>query len=341
MGKINSRKISRHYILAAAGLLIVIFAGIGIFWWLRANSLVATDDARVKGTIITISPKISGRIKQVLVKEGETVQPGQTIIELERDEFEVQVLQAKASLTAAMAKLSAAKAGSRPQEIAHAGAIVTQARANLANAERQYERSLELYDQGAMSAQQKDAEHTAFVVAKAQHDSALQTYGLTAEGSRAEDIEFATAQVEQAQAALKNAELLLANTIIASPATGTIAMKAAEPGEIVSAGQPLLMITNLNDVWISANIEETYIGKIKVGLPVEFTIDAYPGRKFAGEVSEVGSATSSQFALLPAENTSGNFTKITQRLPVKIRAIDADNNVLKPGMSALISIRIQ
>ena len=118
-------------------------------------------------------------------------------------------------------------------------------------------------------------------------------------------------------------------------------MKAAEPGEIVSAGQPLLMITNLNDVWISANIEETYIGKIKVGQPAEFTIDAYPGRKFAGEVSEVGSATSSQFTLLPAENTSGNFTKITQRLPVKIRAIDADNNVLKPGMSALISIRIQ
>jgi len=146
--------------------------------------------------------------------------------------------------------------------------------------------------------------------------------------------------VEQAAAALKNVQLQLDNTQIRASVAGVIAVKSIEPGEIVAVGQPLFNITNLSDVWVAANIEETYIGKVQVGENVEVAIDAYPGKKFKGQVIEVGSASGSQFALLPTENTTGNFTKVTQRLPIKIKALDAGEYVLKPGMSASVDIAI-
>ena len=160
---------------------------------------------------------------------------------------------------------------------------------------------------------------------------------MSVEGSRQEDIAMVQAQVQQAQAALKNVEILLADTAIKAPVAGVIAVKSVEDGEVVAFGQQLFNISNLADVWIGANIEETYIGRVKVGQPVEFTIDAYPDKKFTGEVIEVGPASGSQFALLPTENTSANFTKVTQRLPIKIKAGESEY-VLKPGMSAEIRI---
>lgn len=341
MGEIQDRKIHKRYILAISSLLIIVFLFGCLLWWVRANRFVSTDDARVKGTIVTVSPKISGRIKQILATEGDNVQEGQIIVTLESEELELQVSQATANLAAVKARLAVAKTGNRPQEIAQAWANLNQAQANLTNASKKNERSRELYHQGAMSAQQRDTDETAFDIAKAQYQSALQSYQLAAEGSREEDISYAEAQVAQAEAILKNAQLQLTNTVITAPVAGTIAIKATQAGEIVSSGQSLFLITNLNDVWIAANIEETHIGKIKVGQPVKLTIDAYSSREFSGKVSEVGSATSSQFSLLPAENSSGNFTKITQRLPIKIKALDASPGELKPGMSAIIQISIQ
>jgi membrane fusion protein (multidrug efflux system) len=167
--------------------------------------------------------------------------------------------------------------------------------------------------------------------------SATEQHSLSAEGSRQEDIQMAQAQVQQTQAALKNMEIQLADATIKAPVSGVVALKSVEDGEIVSFGQQLFSISNLSDVWISANIEETYISRIKVGQLVGFTIDAYPDKKFLGKVIEVGPASGSQFALLPTENASANFTKVTQRLPIKIKAEESDY-VLKPGMSAIINI---
>lgn len=144
----------------------------------------------------------------------------------------------------------------------------------------------------------------------------------------------------QAEAALNNAKLQLEDTVIKSPTDGTIGLKSVEIGELVVAGQPLFNITNLGDIWIGANIEETYIGKIKLGNPADFSIDAYPGVIFHGKVVEAGPAAGSQYALLPTENTAGNFTKVTQRLPIKIQP-DSSDCILKPGMSALITVFVK
>ncbi len=332
---------NKKKLVIGGSVLLMAAIALGGWWWMKSSTVVSTDDARIKGTIVSVSPKISGRIEQVFVDEGDTVQAGQVIAKIESAEIEVQVAQAKANLAAAQAKLNEIKSGSRPQQIAQAGAATEQALAGFENAWRNYERMEALYNQGAVSAQQLDAAKTALAVAKAQYNAASQSYSLTAEGARAEDVEIAQAQVEQAAAALKNAELTLANTEIKSPVTGVVAVKSVDQGEIVSAGQPLFNITDPNDIWVSANIEETSVGKLVVGQTVSFTVDAYPGRTFKGEVSDVGAATGSQFALLPTENTSGNFTKVTQRLPVKIKVVDAGNAVLKPGMSAVVDIHVK
>lgn len=335
------KKFNKKQIILGASVFIAILAIGGGWWWIKSGSIVSTEDARVKGTIISVSSKVPGRIDKILVNEGDEVEAGQVLATVETAELEVQVAQAKANLAAAQAKLAEVKSGSRPQQIAQAGAVSTQAAASMDNAQRNYERIQALYQQGAISAQQRDAAETALAVARAQFDGAMQGYSLATEGAREEDIKIAEAQAEQAAAVFKNAQLTLDNAIIKAPSAGVVAVKSIDQGEIVAAGQPLFNITNLKEIWVAANIEETYAGKVQEGQTVEFTIDAYPGRTFKGEVSEVGSATGSQFALLPTENTSGNFTKVTQRLPVKIKVLEESNVLLKPGMSAVINIHVK
>ena len=330
-------KLGNRHIIAIIVLLAAILVIGGLWWWIRAGRIVSTDDARVKGTIVAVSAKINGRVEKVLTNEGDNVQAGQRIAIIEEKEFQAQVEQAKANLSMSEAKLAVTLAGNRPQEIAQAGASVLQTRANMENARKNSERDEILYQKGAISVQQRDASKTAYDIAKAQFIAATEQYSLSVEGFRQEDILVAQAQVRLASAALKNAEIQLADTTITAPVSGVIAIKAVEPGEIVAFGQQLFNITNLADVWIGANIEETYIGRVKLGQHVEFTVDAYPGKKFTGQVIEVGPASRSQFALLPAENSSANFTKVTQRLPIKIKAADSEY-VLKPGMSAVIDI---
>ncbi|BBB91401.1 MAG TPA: HlyD family secretion protein [Methylomusa anaerophila] len=333
----ETSKLSNRQMVMICGVLVAILVVGGAWWWIRASRMVSTDDARVKGTIVAVSAKVNGRIQNVLVKEGDHVKEGQIIAVLERQEFEAQVEQAKANLAMAQAKLAATTAGNRPQEVAQVNAATLQAKANLENTRKNSERDEALYQQGAISVQQRDASKTAYEVAQAQYIAATEQYSLSVEGSRKEDIMMAQAQVQQAQAALKNAEILLTDTEIKAPVGGVIALKSIEAGEVIAFGQQLFSISNLADVWIGANIEETYIGRIKVGQPVEFTVDAYPDKKFTGRVSEVGPAAGSQFALLPTENSSANFTKVTQRLPIKIKAEESEY-VLKPGMSAIIHI---
>lgn len=171
--------------------------------------------------------------------------------------------------------------------------------------------------------------------------AAEEKFDLSKEGSRAETIRAALAQVKQAEAALQAISVTEEYTTIVAPVTGTVALKSVNPGEVVAAGQPLFSVANLDDVWLNARIEETKVGKVQVGQTVEYTIDAYPQQTFTGKVYEIGSATNSVFALIPTENASGNFTKVTQRIPIKITLPQDGNYVFRPGMSAIIKIHLQ
>jgi len=330
----------KKWMITAVSLLGLI-AILGGWWWLKSSGTVSTDDASVKSNMVGISAKVSGQIDDIEVKEGDTVQVGQVIAKIDNKAFEIQVEQAEANLAAAKAKYDSLKAGNRPQQLAQSEASVEQARVNMENVRKKYERTESLFDTGAVSEEQKDAAFTALQVARSQYQSASQGRSLVSEGATEQDLRYAEAQVAQAVAALKSAQLQLDNSIVTAPTAGIVAKKNVDQGEVIATGQPIFSITNPDDSWIEANIEETAIGKVQLGQIVKFKIDAYPGKEFRGEVMEVGTATGSQFALIPSDNASGNFTKVTQRLPVKIKVTDAGSVVMKPGMSAVIDIQVK
>lgn len=330
---INNRKT-----IAIVGVVIGLIIAAGGWWWISSSGKIATDDARVKNNIVNVSTKIPGQVEEILVKEGDYVEAGQLIAKIDSSSLQIQVEQAQANLASAQAKLASLQAGNRPQQVAQSQASVEQAAANLDNARKNYERAASLYEEGAMSAQQRDSAQTALKVAQAQYDVAAEGLSLVNEGATDQDRQFAEAQVAQAAAALKNAQLQLSNSAIKAPASGTVAKVSVDPGEMVSVGQALFSTTNPADSWVEVNIEETDIGKVQIGQRVDFKVDAYPGKSFKGEVAEIGAATGSQFALLPSDNASGNFTKVTQRITVRVRVIDDGNTVLKPGMSAVVDI---
>ena len=134
---------------------------------------------------------------------------------------------------------------------------------------------------------------------------------------------------------------MLDNASLRSPITGTVLKVASKPGEVVSPGQAVAIVVDMNKLYVSANIEETDLGRVHVGQTVEFTIDSFDGKKFMGKVSNIGTATASTFSLLPSTSTSGSFTKVTQRIPIKISIDDKQNNTILPGMSANIKIHLK
>ena len=340
------------------GLLIVfllIGVGGGGFWWYMTTKYVSTDDARISGTIVSVSAKIPGRIIEVLVKEGEQVKAGQVVARIDGREVAAGQAQAQAAVAVVKARYEELVAGSRPQEIGQARSGVDQARAgvdqakaNLDNATKNYARMQALYSQGAISSSQIDNAETAYTVAKdalrvSQEgiNMAGDKLDLSIIGTREETIRGAEAQVKQAEAALQAAMVLGDYTSIVSPVTGAVALKSVNQGEVVAAGQPLFSIVDLNDVWLSSRIEETKLGKIKVGQKAEYSIDGYPGQNLEGTVYDISAAANSVFALIPTENASGNFTKVTQRIGVKITLPKDGDLIFRPGMSAVVKIHVE
>ncbi|WP_371381325.1 HlyD family secretion protein [Sporomusa aerivorans] len=330
---------NKRRIMIIAGSVVILLIIAGVWWWVTAAGRISTEDARVKSNIVNVSTKVPGQIEELQLSEGDHVEAGQIMAKIDSKALQIQVEQAQANLASAQAKLASLQAGNRPQQVAQSQSSVEQASANLDNARKNYERIERLYEEGAMSAQQRDTAQTSLKVAQAQYEAATQALSLVSEGATEQDLEFAEAQVAQAAAALKNVQLQLENSVIKAPIAGIISKAPVDSGEMVSVGQTIYSITNLADAWVEANIEETDIGKVQIGQEVEFKIDAYPGKKFRGEVVEVGAATGSQFALLPSDNASGNFTKVTQRISVKVKVVDAGSMALKPGMSAVVDIR--
>ncbi|HEY3424559.1 MAG TPA: HlyD family secretion protein [Negativicutes bacterium] len=337
----NNSKRQKLFVIMAIVFLAVGIAG-GGWWWYRSTRYVSTDDARIDGTIVSVSSKISGKAIEVLVKEGDELHAGQVIARLDTRNIAAQRKKAEAALAVAQANYQKTLAGSRSQEIGAAQADVGQGAAALDDAYKNYRRIEKLFEDGAASESQRDHAKALYLSAKESTNSAKQKLDLAVVGSREEDIHAAAAMVQQAEANLEAVSVNDDDMIIVSPVNGVVALKSVNPGEVVNAGQVLFSVVDFQDVWLNARVKETEIGKIKVGQKVDYTIDGYPGQIFTGTVLEIGSATGSTFALIPAENASGNFTKITQRVPIKISLPETANGVVfRPGMQALIDIHLK
>jgi len=334
-------------IVAVLGVLI-------LFWafqkWSYGRSHQSTDNAQIDGHIVPVLAKVGGYVKTVSVSENDHVNAGQQLVQIDDADYAVRFQQAQADLAAAEATAGGrgfsgqaeaqvqSAAGQRSALDAQIGA----ARANVNKADADLSRAKELANKQIISRQQLDAAqasadiaHANLLAAERQAAAAGGTVNTAEAGVR-----VATARTLAARAAAANAQLQLDYTRITAPAAGEVSRKQVEVGQLVAPGQPLLSIVADTGVWVTANFKETQLAKIRPGQPVEFEVDAYGGCVAEGKVASVSGATGAKFALLPPDNATGNFTKVVQRVPVRIAVTKPcpGNHPLRPGLSANVHV---
>lgn len=300
---------SRHGKRIVVALIILVIVGVlaAGYWYYFLRGWVSTDDAFVDCDQVTISSKILDRLAQLTVDEGDTVKQGQLLVLLDSTDLKAQEAQAQASLD-------------------YIRQNVPVAQINLERVQEDYKRAEVQYKGDVIPREEWDHARQAVQLAQAQYNASA-------------------SQVAAALSQLGVIQTELQNTRIVAQGTGVVAKKWVVVGDIVQPGQPIYTIYDLSDVWITANFEETKLASIRVGEPVEVTVDAFPDRTFSGRVELIGAAAASEFSLIPPNNASGNFTKVTQRVPVKISVSSSppdnshDSRVLLPGMSVLVRLR--
>jgi membrane fusion protein, multidrug efflux system len=355
-----------------AAVVILLLIG-GFFIWQYYSVRESTDDAQIDGHIDPISPRVTGTVVNVLHDDNEVVQAGTLLVQLDPRDYQVAVDRARADLANAQANSTAANVGvpltqttSSSQLVAADAGVkgaqrdIESARAKLNDAQAMYAKTSAdlkrmelLIAKDEISHQQYDASVAANNSAKANVDAA--TAAIASAESREAQTQAqaasartvpeqlkvtraragaAVAEVQRAASTLAQAELNLQYTKIIAPVTGVLSKRSVEPGQTVQAGQPLFSIVNLDDIWTTANFKETQLRGMKVGQKAKIKVDAY-GKEFSGTVESIGGATGARFSLLPPENATGNYVKVVQRIPVRIR-FDKDqdpNHDLRPGMS--------
>ncbi|WP_280561806.1 MULTISPECIES: HlyD family secretion protein [unclassified Chromohalobacter] len=357
-------------ILAILVVLCLIWIGFAIAHRL---SHVSAQDARVMADQITVSSRLDGRITDFTLTEGDTLKQGDAVASLyskpdkrKLASLEANVAAQRAQLAYEKARLATAKKQLEGgMELTHQDLEASQAaekaaQARLTEAQREFKRSDALYKKKSVSEQRRDQDYYAYQAAKAEHAQAQQEVEVSQaladnaqvgfiNGSQMplpnpevlrQQVKIAERDLDSAEAKRDQEELRLDDLHVTSPVDGVVNKTLADQGEYVSAGQPILMMHDPDKLWVKANVKETDIGELRKGQSVAITVDAYPDATFKGHVSVIGRAATSQFALLPDPNPSGNFTKITQRLPVRIQFDDGPTELIGPGMMVEVDIDV-
>jgi membrane fusion protein, multidrug efflux system len=341
----------RRIMFGVVGAMLVIAALWGGRTWLYSRSHISTDDASVDGRIIPVVAKVGGYVVRVDVAENDHVNAGQVVVQLDTAELSVQLAQAEADLAAAEAAAGGhgitgqaeAQVETASGQRAALQAQVTAARANESRARSDRARMQDLAATQIVSQQQLDAARANAAAADAAVAAAERqaaAAGGAVSGAQA-GTRLADARLQAARAARDNVALQLSYARITAPAGGAVSKKTVEVGQLVQPAQPLMSIVSDSAAWVTANFKETQLSKMKVGQPVEIAIDAYAGCEVQGHVQSISGATGSRFSLLPPDNATGNFTKVVQRVPVRI-AIDkacGTNRPLRPGMSVAAHVK--
>jgi membrane fusion protein (multidrug efflux system) len=316
--------------------LVIIAIIAGAWYWYRDYSLyITTDDAHIEADNVTVSPRIMGRIATLYVDEGDAVEKGALLAVLDSSDLVAQKNQAIALREQAIVNVNQAD-----KKFLSDKQSLKVVEINLEKAKDDFERARKQAEGGVITQEQFEHIQKTLEVASAQDEAAK----LMLEVSGAQ-IRSASAAVETARAQIEVITTQLRNSLLLSPADGLVAKRWLLPGDIVQPGQSIFTITSTSDKWVSAFLEETKIAEISNGQDVRFTIDAFDHVRFYGKVYLIGSTTASVFSLIPANNASGNFTKTTQRIPIRI-SIDSVGNAgtassynILTGMSAVVKIR--
>jgi membrane fusion protein, multidrug efflux system len=310
----------------------------GRSYWTTGRYLESTDDAYVKADYTTVAPKVGGYIGEVLVADNQNVRAGQVLARIDDRDFRAALAQANAELDAAAAAVRNLDAQIGLQqsliEQAKAAVDVSQSALTFADADAERYRDLMTTGSGTIQRAQQTESARGQAAAQLQRDRA----GLLAAQKKvavlSTEREQAKAQFERSQALAHQAELNLSYTTISAPVDGTVGARSLRVGQFVSAGTQLMAVVPLHATYIVANFKETQLTFVRDGQPVEIRVDGFPNARLKGHVDSLSPASGLEFALLPPDNATGNFTKIVQRIPVKIRLDDsALTGLLRAGMS--------
>jgi membrane fusion protein (multidrug efflux system) len=343
-------------------LAIVLIGGFfGIRAWLHAQHHETTDNAQLDATISSVRSAVTGFVKEVRFEDNQHVKKGDTLVIIDNKDYVAKVEQAKAMLQSAEAQTGVSRVASQAaaqtatassMSTAALQANIDAANARLTRATKELDRVQNMYSQEAATQQQLDAIRAEYQSAVAQRELAVRQYqaAIAQSGSvkvnaqaQKQQVSVSNALVEQRRAELQLAESQLSNTYIIAPFDGVVSKKSIETGQLVQAGQPVCSAVESNELWVTANFKETQLNKMKIGQKVNVELDAYPSLKITGTVESIGAATGAKFSLLPPDNATGNFVKVTQRIPVRIRLDKINNNqyALAPGLSATVDVEIQ
>jgi membrane fusion protein, multidrug efflux system len=326
-----------------APLIVGIVAAVLVFvfgrQWMLTRGTVGTDNAQVAGHVIPVLPRVAGYVTAVNVHDNMSVKAGDPLVVIDDRDLRVRLEQAEADLQKEIANAGRpGHSGQAGAQSAAARATEAQARANADHARTDLARYRELAARHIVSQQQLDAAEAASLAADAQVNAAHEQVS-AADAA----ITGALDKVASARAQRDQAQLQVSYATVVAPSSGVVSRKNVEVGQYVQSGQPLMTVVPLDDVWVVANLKETEIRGVEPGASAEIEVDSYPGRHFPGHVESLSPATGATFSLLPPDNSTGNFTKVVQRIPVKIR-LDGPNDPvhpLRPGMSANVRIRVK
>jgi membrane fusion protein (multidrug efflux system) len=334
--------------LAAAGAaaigIVLGLSSFGWHYWTIGRFEVSTDDAYVKADSTIVAPKVGGYLREVLVADNQPVKAGRLLAKIDDRDFVTAVQQARANVAAAQADIDNINATIEQQQavIAQARATMTVDKANLTFMEQDNDRYAVLADRGAGSVQMAQQ-----AISKRDISRATVTRDAAAIDAAEKQSNMLRAQLAKAQAALlrdrallEQAELNLGYTNVVAPVDGVVGNRSLRVGQFVQAGTQLMAVVPLDDVYVVANFKETQLTDVRTGQPVEVAIDTFPDARIKGHIDSIAPASGQEFALLPPDNATGNFTKIVQRIPVRI-VLDRDDpfaSQLRPGMSVVPTI---
>lgn len=327
--------------LLAAGVVLAA-AGAGAYYQRQVAPFESTDDAFIDGPTIAINPQVSGLVAAVRFSDNQVVHKGDLLVELDPTDFQVALNQARGAEASALGKLQQTRAGvdAAASAVVEAQAAVHSVQATLENAQHDLQRQQGLDER---SRSQKDldgaiANRKTAAAALERAEAQRLTAQAQVASSRA-SVTAAEGDYQKAQADTRRAEVNLGYCRIVAATDGRITTKAVDPGAYITPGNPLFQIVP-SQVWVVANFKETQLRDMRPGQPVTVRVDAFPDLVLTGRVDSIQSGTGSRFSVIPAENATGNFVKVVQRVPVKITLDGAVSNLLAPGMSVEPKVRV-
>lgn len=356
---IKNKKGSKVKLIIAC--IVVAIAAVGGFmFWQHARHHETTNNAQLDATIISVRSGASGFVKEVRFADNQSVKKGDTLVIIDDIDYKAKVMQARALLRSAESQTGISRASAQAamqnasastQTTSSLQNNINSAQAKVTKSQKELDRIEKMFSESAATQQQLDAARAEnesasalLELAKGQYQAALTQSSSSMSTAQAQEAQISVASsiVQQRSAELALAESQLANCVIVAPFDGLVSKKNVEVGQLLQMGQPICSAVEMNNMWIVANFKETQLDKIHIGQKVHVKLDAYKDLNLSGVIESFSAATGAKFSLLPPDNATGNFVKVTQRVGVKIKLDTADTShyYLTPGLSASVDVEI-